>query len=194
MSLTVVSPDKFYEELEKNIPYSQALIRTFQHYTEDAEPYQRGVSADLGHGVRGRTSQGYALRLSYDGMSNPFASTKLLLRENDSDPETFEGRVINSIYLVNSLRISTSRHDGIGGRYYDPLGPHVVIDRTALLLPEPNMQRSIDFGRFVYEAGDHLVQELHALQEDPAARNFAQAVYESWRKGARIAARTNRDF
>ena len=87
-----------------------------------------------------------------------------------------------------------NRHDGIGGRYYNPLNSHVVIGNTPLLLPEPNMQRSYDFGRFVYEVGDHLRQELRALQEDSAARNFAHAVYESWCEDARIAARHNRDF
>jgi len=175
--LTVVSPKQFCEELIRDVPFSQALVNTFQRYSRDPEPYKKvGII-----GLSGQTENGYTLRLNHKNGYNPFVSTELLLCADDSDKSTVTERMLQ-YYLSNSMRVSFEYSDR-GRGFININGTRIVLERTLILLPEPNLETSYEFGAFVHEVRNEVKKELRTLREVEGADKRVEEMFYAWRRG-----------
>jgi len=179
--LTVVSGERFCDELIRDVPFSQALINTFQRYVRDSKPYEGRYVASDGIGLAGQTESGYTLRLNHKSAYNAFQSTELLLVEDGSEKSSFDERVLQT-RLSNSVRVGfdySNREQG----FININGTGVVLERTPILLPEPHLERSCRFGAFVYEVHNEVKKELRTLREVEGADRQVEEMFYAWHRG-----------
>ena len=173
----IVSPEQFCEELIRDVPFSQALVNTFDRYARGPKPYEDDLGR--GRGLVGQTESGYALRLNHERGYNPFESTELLLCADDSEKSSMDERILQH-YLSNLVRVSFA-YSNKGQGSININGTHIALERTPILLSEPNLETSYQFGRFVYEVRDEAVKELTALRSEEADRQV-QEMFHLWHR------------
>ena len=120
----IVSPEQFCEELIRDVPFSQALVNTFDRYARGPKPYEDDLGR--GRGLVGQTESGYALRLNHERGYNPFESTELLLCADDSEKSSMDERILQH-YLSNLVRVSFA-YSNKGQGSININGTHIKID------------------------------------------------------------------